>query len=42
MSGRAVQLAFQRHAGISPFDMLRRIRLERMHDDLRNPWPRHG
>ena len=37
MSGRAVQLAFQRHVGMSPFDMMRKIRLERAHDDLRNP-----
>jgi transcriptional regulator GlxA family with amidase domain len=39
MSGRALQLAFQRHVGMSPFDMLRKIRLERTHDDLRNPRP---
>ncbi|MFK0113253.1 AraC family transcriptional regulator [Streptomyces sp. NPDC091217] len=37
MSGRAVQLAFQKHVGMSPFDMLRQIRLERAHEDLLNP-----
>ncbi|MFK0113264.1 AraC family transcriptional regulator [Streptomyces sp. NPDC091217] len=35
VSGRTVQVAFQRHVGMSAFDLLRQIRLERSHEDLR-------
>jgi AraC-like DNA-binding protein len=34
VSVRAIQLAFQRHLGVTPTEYLRRVRLERAHHDL--------
>ena len=36
---RAVQLAFRRHLGTTPTAYLRRVRLERAHDDLADADP---
>jgi AraC-like DNA-binding protein len=38
---RAVQLAFQRHLGVTPGEYLRRVRLDRAHRDLLAADPRH-
>lgn len=35
VSARTVQVAFQRHVGMSAFELLRQMRLERARDDLR-------
>jgi AraC-like DNA-binding protein len=39
---RAVQLAFRRHLDTTPMAYLRRVRLDRAHDDLRNATPGDG
>lgn len=36
---RAVQLAFQRHLGITPLEYLRRVRLDHAHQDLKRAAP---
>ena len=37
VSGRSLQYAFRRHRGCSPMEFLRRIRLERVRDELLHP-----
>jgi AraC-like DNA-binding protein len=39
---RALQYGFQRHLGLSPMTYLRRVRLERAHDELRAADPTDG
>jgi len=39
---RAVQLAFQRHLGITPLEYLRRVRLDHAHQDLKRATPGDG
>lgn len=39
---RAVQLAFRRHLDTTPMAQLRRVRLDRAHEDLRNASPDDG
>lgn len=36
-SARSLQYTFRRHRGCSPMEFLRRVRLERVHDELGNP-----
>ncbi|MGN6751911.1 MAG: helix-turn-helix transcriptional regulator [Intrasporangium sp.] len=42
VTARAVQLAFRRHLDTTPMAELRRVRLARAHDDLRNASPDDG
>ena len=39
---RAVQLAFQRHLGITPLEYLRRVRLDHAHQELKRATPGDG
>jgi AraC-like DNA-binding protein len=39
---RAVQLAFQRHLGVTPLEYMRRVRLDHAHQDLKRACPGDG
>jgi len=39
---RAVQLAFQRHLGVTPLEYMRRVRLDHAHQDLKRASPGEG